>query len=443
MAKSRMRFAIGVGIFGSMLGAFFMMSSPQNTLRQAHHTEMTPRGIGPNGSSRNVPSNPNGAAVETEFSTPAHLAKYEMIAPTDSIIWIHAQQAWDWASAGEAILLDLRSYEDYQARHPQGARSYSAARLPDLEAAFPDKNEVFILMRWWNIDVVAIANEFHRKDYRRLCALDMNPLQNDIHHRSEWEILNLPFVAEKIIPYGNLKIELGNDEVLLDSLGQMRRLARFPAPTVDLLLRYRPQVLELFGYDADNAAFRKLVGEVESVMSAATVANDKIWVGFSFYEGERNEGYGGIGFYDLTTGETGVLRHPALVDHSVRDLMVTETAIHVATCDQFELSQEVGNGLVIIDRRTLAVGGLVPPGNSIVWHKDGGENVALYYDKPISEMLADRRFIPKYLEGWNSAEFAEASRLGLETYMIRAAEQELQKRAPLFSNMAPGIEKRE
>jgi hypothetical protein len=154
------------------------------------------------------------------------------------------------------------------------------------------------------------------------------------------------------------------------------------------------------------------------------LAGDKIWVGFSFYEGEGNQGYGGIGYYDLATGNLGVLRHPALVNHSVKDLVVTEEMIFVATIDEFELSREVGNGLVIIDRKTLQVRALVPPGTPVVWHKDGGGNVALYYDKSIPEILADPRFISKPAEGWDPIELGAALKMGLEDYMMKAAERE-------------------
>ncbi|MGH7456817.1 MAG: hypothetical protein ACRENG_36040, partial [bacterium] len=136
------------------------------------------------------------------------------------------------------------------------------------------------------------------------------------------------------------------------------------------------------------------------------------------------QGYGGIGFYDLTTGDLGILRHPALVNHTVRDLMVTEEMIFVATIAEYELSREVGNGLVMIDRKTLQVSALVPPGTPVIWHKDGGENAALYYDKSIPEILADRRFIAKRIEDWDIIELDMALNLGLEGYMIRAAEQE-------------------
>jgi hypothetical protein len=203
-------------------------------------------------------------------------------------------------------------------------------------------------------------------------------------------------------------------------------LAHFPRPSVELLLQYRPQILEHFGYDEDNEEFRSGLGEIESAISAATLANHKIWVGFSFYESERNKGYGGIGFYDLQTGAIGVLRHPALVNHSVRDLMITDEMIYAATLDEFELSRETGNGLVMIDRKTLEVRALAPPGTSVVWHKDGGENAALFYDKSIAAILVDRRFVSKKVEGWNPNDFIAALNLGLERYMIQTAEHELQ-----------------
>jgi rhodanese-related sulfurtransferase len=337
---------------------------------------------------------------------------------------VEAQEVREWMNAGDAILLDLRSYDEYRAYHPQGAQSFSAARLPDLEETFPNKSLVYILMRWENYDLAAIMHEFWQKGYNRLGALDMISSRPGQYKMNGWERERLPVERKNVFQFGDVKIRLEEYDVVSDSLGHERILAQFPEPTLDLLLQYRPQIVNHFGYDEDNAEFRSRLGGIESIVSTTALANNKIWAGFSFYESEGAQGYGGIGFYDLAAGDIGVLRHPALVNHSVRDLMVTDEMIYAATIDEFELSREAGNGLVMIDRKTLNVRALVPPGASVVWHKDGGESVALFYDKSIPEILTDRRFVPKNVEGWDPNELITALNLGLERYMIEAAERE-------------------
>jgi rhodanese-related sulfurtransferase len=349
---------------------------------------------------------------------------HTMPAFADSTFRISAEKTWELVNNGQAILLDLRSYDDYREQHPKGAQSFSAVRIPDLEAAFPDRNQNYILLNWPNINMAEISGEFARRGYHRLYNLDMISSRTGPYKMNEWEQANLPIETPKVFHLDSATIKLDGHEVFKDSLGEMIRLAHFALPTVELLLRHRPRLVEQYGYDEDNEDFRNEINHVESIISAATYANGKIWVGFSFYQGRGQQGYGGIGFYDLATADLGVLRHPALVQHSVRDLMVSDEMIFVATIDEYELSREVGNGLVMIDRKTLQVSALIPPGPPVLWHKDGGENAALYYDKSILEILADRRFIRKEVEGWDPVELGVALNLGLEGYMIKAAEQE-------------------
>ncbi len=421
MTKSRFRYRLGVAMLVGVLAIFFRISARQNlppadrhSLRHglAHHLSSY-SSKGKNGLDK--PDNDRELASFVSHGTPA-LA--------DSTFQISAEQAWDWVSNEQAILLDLRSYDDYQVQHPQGARSFSAARIPDLEATFPDRNQNYILLNWQNINVAEVAGEFARRGYHRLYNLDMTSSRNGPYKMSEWEQANLPIETPKVFHLDSVTIKLGRHEVFKDSLGDAIRLAHFPVPTVELLLRYRPRLVEQYGYDEDNKDFRNEIAHLESIISAATYAGGKIWVGFAFYQGRGQQGYGGIGFCDLATGDLGVLRHPALVKHSVRDLVVTDETIYIATMDEYELSREAGNGLVLIDRKTLQVRALVPPGTPVLWHKDGGENAALYYDKPIPEILEDGRFIPKEVEGWDPIELGTALNLGLEIYMIQTAEQE-------------------
>jgi len=428
MTKSRFRYWLGVAFIIGLLTAFYKIGS-----RPDQHEGNQP-------AHRNGMSNHDSFYIFEQSTAPEQSQRdpgyiltsflnsndHDSLLSAGAIIRIEAQQAWEWMNAGRAILLDLRSYDDYQAYHPKGAQSFSATRMSDLEATFPNQALIYILMQWENHDLAAVRREFRRRGYLRLCALDLASSRPGHYKMSEWEQEQLPVERKNVFQLGDARIMLDKYEVLSASLGDARVLAHFSRPSAELLLQYRPQIIGYFGYDEDNEEFRSRLGEIESVVSAATLANNKIWMGFSFYEGEGNEGYGGIGFYDLQTGEIGVLRHPALVNHSVRDLMITDEMIYVATIDEFELSREAGNGLVMIDRKTLQVSALAPPGTSVVWHSDGGENAALFYDKSISEILMDRRFVSKKVEGWNPNDFITALNLGLERYMIQMAERERQ-----------------
>ena len=424
MLKSRFRYWLGVAFSIGLLTAFFKFGSK------------------PNQHEGNLPAPHNGMSIHDSlhiFEPSAALGDPEYILTSflnandhdslraaEAITHIEAQQAWAWMNAGKAILLDLRRYDDYQIYHPTGAQSFSAARMAELEATFPNKGLIYIFLQWENQALDAIMRAFRQHGYFRLAALEMASRRPGHYKMNAWEQEQLPIVRKNVFQVGDFNIKLEKNTVWRDSLGETKILARFPQPSVALLLQYRPQILEHFGYDEDNEEFRRGLGEIESSISAATFVNNQIWVGFSFYDGERNSGYGGIGFYDLQTGAIGVLRHPALVQHSTRDLMVTDEMIYVATIDEFELSREAGNGLVMIDRRTLQVRALVPPGTPVLWHKDGGETAALFYDKSIPEILQDQRFVPKTnIEGWNPNDLITALNLGLERYMIATAEQEL------------------
>ncbi len=421
MAKSRFRYRLGVAMLVGVLATFFRISARQNPPPADRHTFH-------NGFAKHLASysseEKNGADLPDNEHKFTSFVSHVTPEIADSSFRISAEQAWNLVNTEQALLLDLRSYDDYQEQHPKGARSFSAARMPDLEATFPDRNQNFILLNWQNINIAAVTGEFARRGYHRFYNLDMSSSRTGPYKMNEWEQANLPIETPKVFHLDSITIKLDGYEILKDSFGGVIGLAHFPAPTVDLLLRYRPRLVEQYGYDEDNEDFRNEINHVESLISAAAYASGKIWVGFSFYQGRGQQGYGGIGFYDLATGDLGVLRHPALVNHSVRDLMVTEEMIFVATIAEYELSREVGNGLVMVDRKNLQVSALVPPGTPVLWHKDGGENAALYYDKSIPEILADRRFISKAVEGWDPIELGAALNLGLEAYMIRAAEQE-------------------
>jgi rhodanese-related sulfurtransferase len=431
MTKSRFRYWLGVGISSGLLVTFFKIGSRQNQHDVAHPAHGNGMSIYDSLYISEQSLEPDQNLRDPGYILTSFLSSNDddSLISAEVMLRIEAQQAWEWMNAGKAILLDLRSYDEYQAYHPKGAQSFSAARMPDLEETFPNNALVYILMHWGNDNLAALMREFRQRGYLQLCVLDMASTRPGQYKMNDWEQEQLPVERKNVFQLGDAKITLEKYMVLSDSLGHEKALAHFPKPTVELLLQYRPQIIGRFGYDEDNEEFRSRLGEIESTVSAATLAHNKLWIGFSFYEEEGSEGYGGIGFYDLDTGEIGVLRHPALVNHSVRDLMITDAMIYVATIDEFELSREVGNGLVMIDRKTLQVSALVPPRASVVWHRDGGENAAVFYDKSISEILADRRFVSKNVEGWNPNDLIAALNLGLERYMIETAERERQREA--------------
>ncbi len=213
--------------------------------------------------------------------------------------------------------------------------------------------------------------------------------------------------ADEIPNEANL-IRLGEDTFKLKGYnisrianGKTILLASFARPTVSMLLEYRPDVKKHFSYNKELSFF-DIIEDVESEISTATIADDKIWVGFSFYEGEGWEGFGGIGFYDLKSNEIGVLRHSALVGCSVKSLMVKDKKIYILTIANYELSSTVCNGLVIIDMANLETKAFVPPGTSVLWDKDesNSDSAAKYYDKPISKIISDKRFITKPIKSW-------------------------------------------
>lgn len=422
MAKSRFRYWLSVALSIGLFAAFFKIGA--NSAQHAG-TPSAPAGGTSIQDSLFVfePGRHDAGYILTSF---VNAEAHDSAQSAEPAIPVEAQQAWEWMNAGTAVLLDLRGYDDYQAYHPKGARSFSAGRLADLETVFPDQELIYIFLQWGTPDLAVLGREFRRRGYLRLGALDMHSSRPGFYKMNEWEREQLPIETKNAFQFGDVKILLEEYALRRDSLGFTRTLAHFPKPTVELLLQYRPQIIEHFGFDEVTEEFLGELGEIESVISTAVLADNKIWVGFSFYEGEKNKGYGGIGFYDLQTGAIGVLRHPALVNHSVRDLMVTDEMIYIATIDEFELSREAGNGLVMIDRKTLQVHALTPPGTSVVWHRDGGETAALFYDKSIPEILQDHRFVPKTnIEGWNPNDLITALNLGLERYMIATAEQEL------------------
>lgn len=206
--------------------------------------------------------------------------------------------------------------------------------------------------------------------------------------------------------------------------GQWTTVAEFTIPTVSLLLQYRPHVRSHFGFDEQTENFIDIVQDVSSTISTACEAEGRIWVGFSFYEGEGSEGYGGIGFYDPTTNKIGVLRHPALIDYSVKSMLITDTALYIQTAGHYELSSTVGNGLVIVDRNTLLAKAITPPGTPTLWDKDDPASADSFYNRPISVILNDDRFMQQEVPQFPYEILRDFKNIGLDSLMVRSARAE-------------------
>lgn len=160
-------------------------------------------------------------------------------------------------------------------------------------------------------------------------------LQTDRSHE-------IDFSGEKYILDGYDIIKVAGDS--------LAKIGSFPMPTLSLLERYRSD-LEHPAPDEDRASFFSKAKDMGSLPSFLHVCEEKIWVGFAFYEDEFSTGYGGIGFIDPATGEIGVLRHPTLVAHSVSALACTVERIFVETIKP--TPYRASPGLVVIDKHTL------------------------------------------------------------------------------------------
>lgn len=208
----------------------------------------------------------------------------------------------------------------------------------------------------------------------------------------------------------------------------------FPFPTVSLLLQYRPHVTSHFGFNEERESFVDVVQEVSSTINTVCEADGKLWVGFGFYEGEGSEGYGGIGFYDPTTSRAGVLRHPALIDCSVKSLLITDSVFYVQTVGYYELSTTVGNGLVIIDRESLLAKAMIPPGTSTLWDKDDPMSADSFYNRAIPEILKDTRFLQKDVPQFSHDVIRSFQEIGLDSFMVSSLDAEKAIRQRAVSN---------
>ncbi len=217
---------------------------------------------------------------------------------------------------------------------------------------------------------------------------------------------------------------VAGNEVFRKNDNHWKTVATFPLPSIPMLIRYRPEVRGDFGFNKRKTNFFDVVEDVSSDPQTMYVSGTRIWVGFAFYEGEGFEGYGGIGFYDSKTNQIGVLRHPALVDYSVKSLLVTDTVIYVQTVGNYELSSSVGYGLVMLDTKTLLTKAIVPPGTSTLWDKDDTVSASAFYNRPIAVVLSDHRFVANAIPQFDPVVIAHGRSIGLDSLMFETAQCE-------------------
>jgi len=213
-----------------------------------------------------------------------------------------------------------------------------------------------------------------------------------------------------------------------------KAVAEFPTPTVELLLRYRPYITSDFGYNKKKYKLSDVLEDVSSAISCAEYYDGKIWVGFGYYEGEGSEGFGGIGFYDLSTGKTGILRHPALMDYSAKKIRITSDTIFIQTIGEYETVSTVGNGLIELCRSTLRTSAKVPPNGSVIYDKDRENNIATDYDRSIDKIISDKRFLDKEISQLPDSIVVKINSIGLDSFMIQTRNDEMRLRRKVIAH---------
>ncbi len=190
-------------------------------------------------------------------------------------------------------------------------------------------------------------------------------------------------------------------------------VAVFPCMSVSMLLCYFP--------DADTENYL----DEETFIATACVDRDRVWVGFGFYSGEGARGVGGIGYYDVKTHRAGLLRHPALREYSVSEIMATNDTIYVKTIHHGELVELVGNGIVAISKKTLEATARVPPGGQFISDKDGSEKPNIRYQSSIAELISAKDLHPVRLPTWQHRDRAQIIRLGPDRFMEKTLRHDL------------------
>lgn len=233
-----------------------------------------------------------------------------------------------------------------------------------------------------------------------------------------------PPVDENITPQtsGVTEVKVGATSFLVYGIGvysysagdgKWRIIAELPIPDESLFKKYRPKA-EIWTY------------ETEIGLSAGS--SGKVWAGYKFYNGEGFNGIGGAVFYDVATGEIGVLRHPALLDCSAGTLTVSDEILAVRTSRQREGSSSVCNGVVVIDFKTLKAVSYMPVESSVVTDHDPAPGTKLLGDKynvPLEKVLSgEAGFEKKDAPNWSDAEREKILSEGLVPYMVRTALEE-------------------
>ena len=195
--------------------------------------------------------------------------------------------------------------------------------------------------------------------------------------------------------------------------GKWGRLAEFPIPDEALFKKYRPKAV---------------IWTYETEIGLSTGAPGKVWAGYKFYNGEGFNGLGGAVFYDVVTGEMGVLRHPALLDCSAGTLAVSDETLVVRTSRQGEGGSSICNGIVSIDFKTLKAVSYMPVESKVITDNDPAPGDKLLGDKynvPLDKVLSgEAGFEKKDAPNWSDAEREKILSEGLDKYMVRTALEE-------------------
>ena len=120
------------------------------------------------------------------------------------------------------------------------------------------------------------------------------------------------------------------------------RFHALPQPDYDTFQRYRP-VRTTQGYTRENATVEEGIGPFQLV-------GDKVWFGMSFYDGEGLSGVGGLGHFDISTGQFHVHYYPEIADWSASAILVENRYIWLGLVRRPEGAPYPG-GLARYDRQ--------------------------------------------------------------------------------------------
>lgn len=221
---------------------------------------------------------------------------------------------------------------------------------------------------------------------------------------------------------GATEVKVGTSSLLVYGTGvysysageeKWRIIAELPVPDEALFKKYRPKA-EVWTYETE--------------IGLSTGASGKVWAGYKFYSGEGLNGIGGAVFYDVATGEIGVLRHPALLDCSAGTISVSDESLVVRTSRQVEGGSYVCNGVVFIDFKTLKAVSYMPADSTVITDNDPAPGAKLLGDKynvPLDKVLSgEAGFEKKDAPNWSDAEREKILSEGLVPYMVRIALEE-------------------